>query len=298
MPEDNAQEADVVIDLDLDDAPAKEAVEPVVETEVTPEPEAKTEAPKQGKRAEKRIRSLVQSNKELRTALEISQKREKDADQKVKEAEVQVGAYADHSIAEAEQRVEAELERARADLKRGHSEEYPNVDLITDAQERLAAAKAQELAIKSYKQQTAAPEPAPDKETAPAPEVKRQTPKVSDRTKQWIEENPWFTKDRLKHNLALAVNDAMMNVEGFDLSEDEDAYYEELDKRLASLPQFAEKSAKSKPRQVTAGASRTPAARGKVTLSPSEVAMAKRQGVPLKIYALEKAKIEAEEGGL
>ena len=298
MPEDNVQETEVIIDLDLDDTPAKKESEPVVETEDTPEHK---EAPKQGKRAEKRIRSLVHSNKELRAALEISQKREQDSVQKVKDAEVQVGAYADHSIAEAEQRVEAELERARADLKRGHSEEYPNVELRTDAQERLAAAKAQELAIKSYKQQTAAPESVSDKaskETAPAPKTERQAPPVTARTKQWIEDNPWFTKDRLKHNLALAVNDAMMNVEGFDLTEDEDAYYEELDKRLAALPQFADKTEKPKPRQVTAGASRTPAnSKGRVHLSPSEVSIAKRQGVSLKDYAHEKRLIEIAEGG-
>ena len=64
MPDNDAQEAEVIIDLDLDDTPAKEAEEPVVEPKETPEP--KTEAPKQGKRAEKRIRNLVASNKELR----------------------------------------------------------------------------------------------------------------------------------------------------------------------------------------------------------------------------------------
>lgn len=297
MPEDNAQEAEVIIDLD--DISEESGDKPVVEVaEEDPSPEPKTEAPKQGKRAEKRIRSLVQSNKELRQALDISQKREQDAAQKVKEAEVQVGAYADHSIAEAEQRVEAELERARADLKRGHSEEYPNVDLITDAQERLAAAKAQELAIKSYKQQTAATETISPEPKEPTPKTKSPAQPVSPRMKQWLEENPWFSKDRLKHNLALAVHDSMVNVEGFDPAGDEDAYYEELDKRLTELPQFADKTEKPKPRQVTAGASRTPAAsRNRVTLSPSEVAMAKRQGVSLKDYAREKAKIQAQEGG-
>lgn len=292
--DDDAPEAEVVIDLD--DISAESSDTPVVDAEATPTPEPKDAPKPQGKRAEKRIRNLVQSNKELRQALEISHKREKDAEQKVKEATVQVGVYADHSLTEAEQRVESELERARGDLKRAHSEEYPNVELMTDAQERLAAAKAQELAIKTYRQQTeAAPEPV--SEPVPA-KVEPKTPVATGRTKQWIEDNPWFTKDRLKYNLALAIHDAMVNVDGFSPADDEDAYYEELDNRLSMLPQFADKPNKPKPRQVTAGASRTPAnSSNRITLSRSEVAMAKRQGVSLKKYAHEKRLIELREQG-
>ena len=103
-------------------------------------------------------------------------------------------------------------------------------------------------------------------------------PKAQD----WAEDNKWFGADKAMTYTAMSFHDELIN-EGFDASSEE--YYTEIDRRIRK--EFPHKfEDQSKPKQRVASATRTTATgRRTVKLTPSQVAIAKKLGVPLEEYA-------------
>jgi len=103
-------------------------------------------------------------------------------------------------------------------------------------------------------------------------------PKAQD----WAEDNKWFGADKAMTYTAMSFHDELLN-EGFDASSEE--YYTEIDRRIRK--EFPHKfEDQSKPKQRVASATRTTATgRRTVKLTPSQVAIAKKLGVPLEEYA-------------
>lgn len=106
----------------------------------------------------------------------------------------------------------------------------------------------------------------------------RPDPKAQD----WAEDNKWFGADKAMTYTAMSFHDELIN-EGFDASSEE--YYTEIDRRIRK--EFPHKfEDQSKPKQKVASATRTTATgRRTVKLTPSQVAIAKKLGVPLEEYA-------------
>ena len=105
----------------------------------------------------------------------------------------------------------------------------------------------------------------------------------------WSEKNPWFGKDTAMTYTAIDLHQKLTD-QGYDPSSDE--YYAEIDKRIRlEFPhKFANNSAPAekttKPVQTVASAKRsTRSGRQTVRLTPSQVAIAKKLGVPLEEYA-------------
>ncbi len=107
----------------------------------------------------------------------------------------------------------------------------------------------------------------------------------------WSEKNTWFGKDNAMTYTAFDLHKTLTEVEGYDPSSDE--YYAEIDKRIrlefphkfANNNDTAEKET-TKPVQTVASAKRsTRSGRKTVRLTPSQVAIAKKLGVPLEEYA-------------
>ena len=106
----------------------------------------------------------------------------------------------------------------------------------------------------------------------------------------WSEKNTWFGKDTAMTYTAFDLHKTLTETEGYDPSSDE--YYAEIDKRIrlefphkfANNSDTAEKT--TKPVQTVASAKRsTRSGRKTVRLTPSQVAIAKKLGVPLEEYA-------------
>jgi len=106
----------------------------------------------------------------------------------------------------------------------------------------------------------------------------RPDPKAQD----WAEDNKWFGADKAMTYTAMSFHDELVN-EGFDASSEE--YYTEIDRRIRKeFPHKFEDQAR--PKQRVASATRTTAkGRRTVKLTPSQVAIAKKLGVPLEEYA-------------
>ena len=122
----------------------------------------------------------------------------------------------------------------------------------------------------------------------PRQEVPMQQPKTDPKADAWAAKNPWFGTDNAMTYTAFDIHKTLVNEEGFDSNSEE--YYAEVDKRIRL--EFPHKfgnneSSTSEPVQNVASA-RRPAKQGRrktVKLTPSQVAISKRLGVPLEEYA-------------
>jgi len=122
----------------------------------------------------------------------------------------------------------------------------------------------------------------------PAPAAQPQRPVPSPRAEEWAEQNSWFGQDRVMTYAAWGIHQTLVEQEGVDPSSDE--YYTELDKRVRNTfpDKFKDQSRQQRSAPAVAPAARSSginSARRTVRLSPSQVAIAKKLGVPLEEYA-------------
>ena len=116
----------------------------------------------------------------------------------------------------------------------------------------------------------------------------QQPPQVDPKAKSWAEKNEWFGNDEIMTTAAFTIHRRLIEEEGFDPNTEE--YYSEIDSRIRSeFPHKFNTAKKSGGKQVASAgnsASRTnKQGRRSVKLSHSQVAIAKKLGVPLEEYA-------------
>ena len=183
-------------------------------------------------------------------------------------------------------RVSTQLSQAEAELSRAI--EMGDSKATVEAQRKLTAlaiqadraeqAKQQQV---RYTQQQQAAAQYQARQPMPAQQPRRPDAKAE----QWASRNSWFGQDEAMTYAAFGIHKKLIEDEGFDPQSDE--YYTELDQRIASRFGNQSKSA-NRPAQTVAGASRAVSAGRsgkKVRLTPSQVAIAKKLGVPLEEYA-------------
>ena len=141
------------------------------------------------------------------------------------------------------------------------------------AQAKAQSARAQQQAQAAAQQQVRQP--------MPAQQPKRPDPKAE----QWALKNSWFGSDEAMTYAAFGIHKKLVEEEGFDPQSDD--YYTELDNRIASKFNTGATASNKRPAQTVVGASRNASGRSgkKVRLTPSQVAIAKKLGVPLEEYA-------------
>ena len=110
-------------------------------------------------------------------------------------------------------------------------------------------------------------------------------PPPDPKAESWAEKNEWFGKDEPMTLTSFSIHRKLME-EGFDPTSD--SYYSEIDKRMKeTFPHKFDKQV-STPAQTVASVNRggqVGARKGTVRLTPSQVAIAKKLGVPLSEYA-------------
>ncbi len=183
-------------------------------------------------------------------------------------------------------RVNTQMEQAENELARASEigdskalvEAQRNLTKLAIQQDRASQAKAQQE--RAYQQQQAAAQHQAQ-QPMPAQAPKRPDPKAE----TWAMKNSWFGQDEAMTYAAFGIHKKLVEDEGFDPTSDD--YYNELDRRISSKFVNAGNTANKRPAQTVVGASRTPSGRTgrKVRLTPSQVAIAKKLGVPLEEYA-------------
>lgn len=123
----------------------------------------------------------------------------------------------------------------------------------------------------------------------------QQAPKVDPKTAAWKDQNQWFGPNRAMTAYALGLHQELVST-GYVAGSD--AYFSEIDRTMRKRFPEAFGSQEPEPREPQPRASKpatvvAPAARStpptKIRLSASEVAVARRLGVPLEMYAKQKA---------
>jgi hypothetical protein len=124
------------------------------------------------------------------------------------------------------------------------------------------------------------------------------TQQVDPKAETWASKNAWFGTDNAMTYTAFDIHKKLVEEEGFDPQSDD--YYSEVDKRIRlEFPHkfdSVETTTAEQPAQTVASAKRPAAGKGRrktVKLTPSQVAISKRLGVPLEEYAKQLA---AKEG--
>jgi hypothetical protein len=314
MPEDKKQEPMIDVgenegaEINLDEnneqtkAVAEEKIEvqqeeekPVVEskkeeksveqkTEVKKEQESELE--KYSESVKKRIAKLTfekrEAERQKEEAIRFAQAVKQEAENKYSKLDK---TY----VSEFEKRVKTNLEAVRTALK--NAIESGNVDAQIVAQEQLASLNidaARLGALKAREQNAVKSDVKRDINITPQ---QAETPSVDPKAEDWASRNSWFGSDSAMTYTAFDLHKKLVNEEGFDPKSDD--YYAEIDKRIRL--EFPHKFAKvednsterAKPAQTVASAKRPsqPGRKKTVKLTPSQVAIAKRLGVPLEEYA-------------
>jgi hypothetical protein len=155
------------------------------------------------------------------------------------------------------------------------------IALASESERANQARIAQERQKQQAEQQQAQPQ-----QQQYAPQQQQQVRRPDPKAEEWAMRNEWFGQDEAKTFAAFGIHKKLVEDEGFDPTSDE--YYTELDRRISDTFGGNAKSANKRPAQTVAGVSRSNSGRSsgkKVRLTPSQVAIAKKLGVPLEEYA-------------
>ena len=190
------------------------------------------------------------------------------------------------SLKDKEAKIISALEAAKGKL--GLAREAGDLAIEIEAQKEIARLGYEEARLQEMKE-LAAREPVKQPNTISEVNVPRQNTSVgSPRAEAWGEKNQWFGKDKPMTYTAFDIHRQLIDEEGYDAESDE--YYAEIDKRIRL--EFPHKFANNattettRPTQQVASAKRSvKPGRKTVRLTPSQVAIAKKLGVPLEEYA-------------
>ena len=189
-------------------------------------------------------------------------------------------------VSEFESRVKTNLAAAKLALK--NAIESQNVEAQVAAQEQIANLTVDAARLNSMK----VAEKEPKKEVTINPQrVNNKIAPTDPKAEEWASNNSWFGNDSAMTYTAFDIHKKLVEEEGFDPKTEE--YYEEVDKRIRlEFPHKFDKvsnttTERAKPAQNVASAKRSASTGRKKTvkLTPSQVAIAKRLGVPLEDYA-------------
>ena len=270
--------------------PEPEAVETEVKTEETA---SEGEMEDYGKKVQSRIDKLTKRVRE-------SERREQAAIQYAQGVQAEqnklqnkVRSLDTGYLTEFSTRVEAETAETKKALKAAL--DAGDIDKQVEANQKLArlaiehervkATQAQRERLKKEMEARGIDPNQPQMPQQPVQQPQRQAPPPppDPKAEDWASKNTWFGEDEPMTLTSFSIHRKLME-EGFDPQSD--SYYNEIDKRMRdTFPHKFEQQVS--PTQTVASANRGGPVRrkGTVRLTPSQVAIAKKLGVPLSEYA-------------
>ena len=270
------------------------------EKTINPDPEEKEEDVKveetasegemedYGKKVQSRIDKLTKKLRESERREAAAIQYAQGVQHQAKELQGRVGNLDRGYVLEYGNRVKAETEDAKKRLK--EAMDAGDIDSQVQAQQdlaRLAIENERVKATEAKRERVQASEGGQQVQQPQVPQQQRmqQPPPPPDpKAESWAEKNEWFGKDEPMTLTSFSIHRKLVD-QGFDPSSDE--YYSEIDKQMKeTFPHKFEKV--STPNQTVASVNRggqVGARKGTVRLTPSQVAIAKKLGVPLSEYA-------------
>ena len=265
--------------------PVKEEKEVKVQEDKSPEDKKELEDYSDGvkKRIAKLTKKMREAERQKEAALEYAKGVKAEADKTKSKLSTMEPGY----MSAMEGRVKSGLQAAEAKLSAAR--EAGDIKAEVEAQKDISRLGIEEARVEMMKKRAATeskqkPVGQPTLDQAIAPRATANDPKAE----AWAEKNEWFGKDNAMTYTAFDLHKILTEEEGMDPSTDE--YYAEIDKRMRiDFPhKFDKQEVKvtTKPTQQVASAKRSVnPGRKTVRLTPSQVTIAKKLGVPLEEYA-------------
>jgi hypothetical protein len=253
-------------------------------------------------KVQKRIKRFTRGYHDERRAKESAQ-REREAAENLarklfdenKELQTRLSSGSVEYIDQAKKVADSELDAARRQYREAY--DSGDADALIAAQEAISKAT-----VKIDRAANLKPLPAPEKDVQFPTQ-----PRIDSRAERWKSENKWFGKNRAASAFALGLHAELVEEKGMDPNSDE--YYQAIDDTMREKfpevigssedrstskqdPEPAEDPPRraTKPAAVVAPATRSTSPT-RITLKQSEVALAKRLGIPLELYAKKVAEL-------
>ena len=239
------------------------------------------EKPKRQTKFQKRIDDLTHKQREAERQRDEYYKVANQMVEENKKLREQAHSNIKFGAEEMEGRIKSELDSAKVEYKKAYEE--GDADKIMEAQQKMIDASTQRGKLDQVKQYS-------DPSNFDQSDVPTVVPPPNSKAVEWASENPWFNKDMVMTNAAYTIHDELVKsgVQG-----DSEDYYSKLDDRMRSefphkFPDGKtshQKSNVSNQTMVTPAGNQASTKSRKVRLSPSQVQVANRLGVPLEEYA-------------
>jgi hypothetical protein len=278
-PEEEIEIVDDTPDEDRGRKPMEEAPKDVTDDELS----------KYDEGVQKRIKHFSKGYHEERRAKESAQREREEAiriaqavteENKKLKGSLHQGQSA--LLEQAKKVVASELETVGRKFKQAY--ESGDADALTAAQQEMTAIQMKAERVNNFR-------PAPlqeEKTELQLPKVQPAPPQLDQKTQAWTDKNAWFGPNKKMTAYALGLHEELVN-EGFSAGSDD--YFKRVDAEMRERFSDVFESEKSedantpsRKSNVVAPATRSTAPR-KVVLTKTQVAIAKRLGVPLELYA-------------
>ena len=252
-----------------------------------PKDEKKEELEKYSEGVQKRISKLTRKMREAERQKEEAVVYAQSVKRDKEDLESKFSRLDKSYVSEFESRVKTNMKAAKQALKTAI--ESQDVDGQVTAQEQIATLTMDAARLNALKvAETSKPQ---EKDVKITPQQYRPHVAPDPKAEDWATKNTWFGNNSAMTYTAFDIHKKLVEDEGFDPKSNE--YYEEVDKRIRlEFPHKFDKmegtsTEREKPSQNVASAKRSAFSgrRKTVKLTPSQVAIAKRLGVPLEDYA-------------
>jgi soluble cytochrome b562 len=265
-------------------------VEEQVASKEESQPEEKDELKEYSEGVQKRIAKLTRKMREAERQKEEAIAYAEAANRSKGELEGRLSKLDRSYVSEFESRVKTNMAAAKLALK--NAIESQNVDAQIAAQEQIANLTMDGAKLNAMKvAEQSKSEVSNNVNITPQRQYQSRAVATDPKAEDWAAKNSWFGNDSAMTYTAFDLHKTLVEEEGYDPKSDE--YYVEIDKRIrVEFPhKFGKIETNStervKPTQNVASAKRSASTgrRKTVSLTPSQVAIAKRLGVPLEDYA-------------
>jgi len=256
-------------------------VEETVEVEEASE-EHDQEVAEYSDSVKKRIDKLTYKMREAERREQAALKYAESVKNELTDTKTKLSKVDNNLFSEYNTRVDSQLDRAKANLKQAHEEN--DTDKLIDAQGELAKLSVEAESLTRIQKERE--EKQIENEATQLQNQQMQAPAPPDpKAQEWAARNKWFGDDVAMTSSAFAFHRQLVEEQGINPASDQ--YYDVLDEKIKSaFPHKFEQA--NKPVQAVAGGSvgaTTVNKSKKIKLTSSQVAIAKKLGVPLAEYA-------------
>jgi hypothetical protein len=293
--QDDAQTEEQVETKEQDTSPASQEASSEEQSEDDQKESKDKELENYSKDVQRRIAKLTgkwrEAQRQRDEAIEFARLQKQKADETSKK----YSSLETSSMKDRQSKIQSLLDAQKSKL--AQAREAGDVNAEVDIQKEISRLGYEEVRLQELSQIAEEQKAVKNEDVVPTYQPRQPEPvrEVDPKAESWASNNRWFGTDKAMTYTAFDLHKTLVDEEGYDPKSDE--YYVEIDKRMrVEFPHKFDtnndtniKGETTKPTQTVASATRSvKQSRKTISLTPSEVAIAKKLGVSLEDYAKQK----------